>query len=440
MSAVLNDVRPETGKPIIRDTRGIMNTASEQSFEQEINPDVVEAELSRLLSERKFAGAPQMSAFLKYIVRETLSGRAERIKAYSVGVDALGKPDTFDAQTDPSVRVLALRLRKTLKTIYTNPVDNLAIIELRVGTYVPEFYKPTAAYGQDLTPSGNSSAGQSGAAALKMGSLSPASEESGEDCVVKDNIALKPVRDSDTVNQRSLGDGFPSESRNPSTGDILQRDTHPVAGGIIAQWPKLDKWTVVIGVTLLAVAWQISITYADKNGVAVGSLPLLPAATSYMGAAGEVTDLASETEFLTVRPSGPIVYIDLLSSQPDLNRQLIHLLSSSFVQAGTVSVVRRDDSSADQKRAFWPGEYQLVVNGFTVDDNMRVDAQLVRLSNGEMLHADTVTVDGFEQSFSSQDLSTIESMATGIVSLDGPLYRDFCSHVDSAANIDCKSS
>ena len=114
-----------------------------QHAEVESDKTVIQAELNRLLSLRQFSGAPQMSAFLRYIVNETLAGHADRIKAFSVGVDALGKPDSFDAQSDPSVRVLALRLRKTLAAMYENTEACNAIIVLRVGTYVPSFYKAT---------------------------------------------------------------------------------------------------------------------------------------------------------------------------------------------------------------------------------------------------------------------------------------------------------
>ncbi|MGQ7844281.1 hypothetical protein ACUNV4_07390 [Granulosicoccus sp. 3-233] len=121
-----------------------MNSPSNNSSLAESDPSVIRAELDRLLSDRRFSGARQMSAFLRYIVCETLKGNGSRIKAYTVGVDALGKPDDFDAQADPSVRVLALRLRKTLAAAYEDNSDCLARVVLRVGTYVPEFYKPEA--------------------------------------------------------------------------------------------------------------------------------------------------------------------------------------------------------------------------------------------------------------------------------------------------------
>lgn len=107
----------------------------------ETDTAIVLAELQRVMQNRRFSGAPQMSSFLKYIVEQTLSGNSNRIKAYSIGVDALGKPESFDAQTDPSVRVLALRLRKALAELYQSDDKPLAIIVLKVGSYTPEFYQ-----------------------------------------------------------------------------------------------------------------------------------------------------------------------------------------------------------------------------------------------------------------------------------------------------------
>lgn len=121
-----------------------MNSPTNHSSLAETDAAVIRTELHRLLSSRRFSGARQMSAFLRYIVCETLAGNGSRIKAYTVGVDALGKPDDFDAQADPSVRVLALRLRKTLSAAYESSPECAARIVLRVGTYVPEFYKPEA--------------------------------------------------------------------------------------------------------------------------------------------------------------------------------------------------------------------------------------------------------------------------------------------------------
>ncbi len=83
-----------------------------------------------------------MSAFLRFVVMQTLDGNAARIKTYTVALDALGKPATFDPQTDPSVRVLAKRLRDTLSHYYTCTNDHKVLIVLKAGSYVPSFKIP----------------------------------------------------------------------------------------------------------------------------------------------------------------------------------------------------------------------------------------------------------------------------------------------------------
>lgn len=95
--------------------------------------------LNNILSDDKFRASPKMSAFLDYVVQETLSGKSDRIKAYSVAVDALGKPADFDPQCDPSVRVLANRLRATLENYYTTNPEQSLFIKLYRGSYVPHF-------------------------------------------------------------------------------------------------------------------------------------------------------------------------------------------------------------------------------------------------------------------------------------------------------------
>ncbi len=100
--------------------------------------EVIQA-LDTVLQDPKFAAAPQMSAFLKFVVLQTLEGKAARIKAYTVAVDALGKPATFDPQNDPSVRVLAKRLRDTLTAYYERTTGHTVKLRLYCGSYIPEF-------------------------------------------------------------------------------------------------------------------------------------------------------------------------------------------------------------------------------------------------------------------------------------------------------------
>lgn len=106
-------------------------------------PDIdsadVSAALNGILTTDKFSASPQMSAFLKYVVEQTLIGNTRRIKAFTVGIEALGKSSSFDPQTDPSVRVLAKRLRSSLDAYYEQNPDTQVFIEMKPGSYIPKF-------------------------------------------------------------------------------------------------------------------------------------------------------------------------------------------------------------------------------------------------------------------------------------------------------------
>jgi hypothetical protein len=57
-------------------------------------------------------------AFLAYVVEESLAGRADRIKAYSIATTVFGRDASFDPQSDPIVRVEAGHLRRALERYY----------------------------------------------------------------------------------------------------------------------------------------------------------------------------------------------------------------------------------------------------------------------------------------------------------------------------------
>src|SRR5437763_5295126 len=102
--------------------------------------DEIRAALDRIAASEEFRASPQLVAFLRYVVEATLRGRQDRIKGYTIAVEALGRSQDFDPQTDPIVRVEATRLRRAIHRYYENggkrdPVQ----IELPLGSYVPTF-------------------------------------------------------------------------------------------------------------------------------------------------------------------------------------------------------------------------------------------------------------------------------------------------------------
>jgi tetratricopeptide (TPR) repeat protein len=108
------------------------------------NADEIRAALGHMAASEAFRGSPQLVAFLRYVVEATLRGEQDRIKGYTIAVEALGRGDDFNPQLDPIVRVEATRLRRALNRYYANggrqdPVQ----IDLPPGSYVPSFRRYT---------------------------------------------------------------------------------------------------------------------------------------------------------------------------------------------------------------------------------------------------------------------------------------------------------
>lgn len=106
----------------------------------EPSADEVRAALERILSSPSFEQAGRSREFLRFVVEESLAGRADRLKGYSIALAVFDKPGDFDAQSDPLVRVEAGRLRRRLAAYYgaEGCADAWRIV-LRRGSYAPRF-------------------------------------------------------------------------------------------------------------------------------------------------------------------------------------------------------------------------------------------------------------------------------------------------------------
>ncbi len=74
--------------------------------------------LERLFSSPPFEKSPRQQDLLRYLVKETLAGNAERLKGYTLGVELFGRGVDFDPTTDAIVRVEVGRLRTKLREYY----------------------------------------------------------------------------------------------------------------------------------------------------------------------------------------------------------------------------------------------------------------------------------------------------------------------------------
>ncbi len=100
----------------------------------------IRAALERVFASDMFRISPQLVAFLRFVVEATLGGEGERIKGYTIALEALGRGEDFDSQADPIVRVEAGRLRRALAEYYAGPgATDLVIIDIPRGRYIPTF-------------------------------------------------------------------------------------------------------------------------------------------------------------------------------------------------------------------------------------------------------------------------------------------------------------
>ena len=85
---------------------------------ENVETSEINAELERILSSSQFRSSERIRQFLRFVVEETLSGRSDGIKAYSIAIDCFERGGDFDPQIDPYVRIVARRLRRALKHYY----------------------------------------------------------------------------------------------------------------------------------------------------------------------------------------------------------------------------------------------------------------------------------------------------------------------------------
>ena len=82
--------------------------------ENKPKPEAIRAQLERILDSAEFKASDKQRKFLSFVVYETLKDRASQLKGYTIAVAVYGRPEGFDPQVDPIVRVEAGRLRRAL--------------------------------------------------------------------------------------------------------------------------------------------------------------------------------------------------------------------------------------------------------------------------------------------------------------------------------------
>lgn len=104
------------------------------------NTELIFGQLSKVCSSNELKPKYKLCELLNYLVKETLSGRSEQIKNYSIGLDIFKRSEDFNPELDPIVRIEVGRLRNSLNKYYLTDGKNDSIrIFIPRRSYVPEF-------------------------------------------------------------------------------------------------------------------------------------------------------------------------------------------------------------------------------------------------------------------------------------------------------------
>lgn len=94
------------------------------------------AQIDRILESDTFHSSVVLRRLLRFLADKTLSGEADQLNEYSIGVDALGKPRGYDPRQDAIVRLHIGRIRQKLGDYYRNEgKDDRLILELPKGRF-----------------------------------------------------------------------------------------------------------------------------------------------------------------------------------------------------------------------------------------------------------------------------------------------------------------
>ena len=100
----------------------------------------IRSQLAHILASHEFCSSQRCQEFLRFVVEQTLAGHADVLKERTIGVEAFGRATDYETNLDGVVRIKASEVRKRLTLYYAGSgKEARVVIELPVGSYVPNF-------------------------------------------------------------------------------------------------------------------------------------------------------------------------------------------------------------------------------------------------------------------------------------------------------------
>src|SRR6201985_737092 len=102
--------------------------------------EVNQTQVQRIIQSKAFRTSEVHRNLLQYLAEKSLSGTADSLKEYTVGLDVFGKPSSYDPRQESVVRMHVGRLRQKLAEYYrTDGAEDPVIVDLPKGAFALEF-------------------------------------------------------------------------------------------------------------------------------------------------------------------------------------------------------------------------------------------------------------------------------------------------------------
>jgi hypothetical protein len=104
--------------------------------ERSVQCQELQTEVDRILQSEEFRNSESVRRLLIYLTERAVSGAADHLKEYTVAVEGLGKPASYDPQHNSAVRIQVGRLRQKLAEYYrVEGKDDEVIVTLPKGRF-----------------------------------------------------------------------------------------------------------------------------------------------------------------------------------------------------------------------------------------------------------------------------------------------------------------
>ncbi len=99
-----------------------------------------QTQVQRIVQSKAFRTSEVHRNLLQYLAGKSLSGTADSLKEYTVGLDVFAKPASYDPRQESVVRMHVARLRQKLAEYYrTEGVDDAVIVDVPKGGFKVTF-------------------------------------------------------------------------------------------------------------------------------------------------------------------------------------------------------------------------------------------------------------------------------------------------------------